>query len=75
MKRINLKRIAAAVIVVSSVFVGVYGSTVPSAAEPDEYHDDWLHVNENAENSRYVRKSGMAYRVQLVRIQCRQSGF
>ena len=49
MKRINLKRIAAAVIVVSSVFVGVYGSTVPSAAEPDEYHDDWLHVNENAE--------------------------
>ena len=49
MKRINLKRIAAAVIAVSSVFVGVYGSTVPSAAEPDEYHDDWLHVNENAE--------------------------
>ena len=49
MKRINLKRIAAAVIAVSSVFAGVYGSNVPSAAEPDEYHDDWLHVNENAE--------------------------
>lgn len=49
MKRINLKRIAAAVIAVSSFFAGVYGSTVPSAAEPDEYHDDWLHVNENAE--------------------------
>ena len=45
------KKIIAA-IAASVVFVPVTGTlpkAVASPAAPDEYHDDWLHVNENAE--------------------------
>lgn len=43
-----LAAISAAVILMISVFPLCYALKADAAA-PDEYHDDWLHVNENAE--------------------------
>lgn len=45
-----------------------------AATQPDSYHDDWLHVNDNAE---IVDKDGNPVWItgcQLVRLQCRQPG-
>ncbi|MDO4864720.1 MAG: cellulase family glycosylhydrolase, partial [Ruminococcus sp.] len=52
MKTRFLRRAAAAV--VSAVVLGVSGASyvptgISTQAAPDEFHDDWLHVNENAE--------------------------
>ena len=52
MAKIILKKAAALAAALCTALIPV-GRTSPqltaSSAEPDEYHDDWLHVNENAE--------------------------
>lgn len=51
MKHKFLKRIALAGAVCASLIVNMSSgmSMLGAEAAPDEYHDDWLHVNENAE--------------------------
>jgi hypothetical protein len=58
-------------ILAGTMLVNLTASLPSAASEPDSYHDDWLHVNENAE----IVKSRLDYRLQLVRIQCRKSDF
>lgn len=43
------KKLAASVIAVSTVFLSSVGSFSSVSAAPDEYHDDWLHVNDEAQ--------------------------
>ena len=49
----NIKKILISVISAGAMlFCGtsaIIPASVPTSAAPDEYHDDWLHVNENAE--------------------------
>lgn len=52
MAKALLKKISAAAVSALTVLIGSAGSFSPGSfvnAAPDEYHDDWLHVNENAE--------------------------
>lgn len=48
-----LRRISAGVITATALVCGITGSfssySFAQTEAPDEYHDDWLHVNENAE--------------------------
>lgn len=47
-----IKRLIAGAVSLSAVLICTAGSISPSSfaeSAPDEYHDDWLHVNENAE--------------------------
>lgn len=44
------KRLVASAAVCGSLILNMASGAMPTAsAAPDEYHDDWLHVNENAE--------------------------
>lgn len=43
------KKILAAAAASATIFSTAAASVPSVSAEPDEYHDDWLHVNENAE--------------------------
>ncbi len=43
------KMTAAAVVLLTGVGMSVYMPSEATNAAPDEYHDDWLHVNENAQ--------------------------
>lgn len=49
MKRKWMARLLASTALVGTMLANTAASMVPAAAAPDEYHDDWLHVNENAE--------------------------
>ncbi len=49
MKRCLIAKGVIAALTAITVLSASAASVVPSAAVPDEYHDDWLHVNENAE--------------------------
>lgn len=49
MKTKIIGKAAAALVAVFTVFSALSTTIPPLAASPDEYHDDWLHVNENAE--------------------------
>lgn len=47
-----LKKISAVILSSSMMLIGSagsYSSGTAATSAPDEYHDDWLHVNENAE--------------------------
>lgn len=46
-----IKKISAGILSAAIVTLSTAGNLAPEslAAAPDEYHDDWLHVNENAE--------------------------
>lgn len=48
MKRF-IRRTASIIAAVCTAFTAASSLPVTTSAEPDEYHDDWLHVNENAE--------------------------
>ncbi len=43
----TIKKALVSVLTASSILLSA--AVFPAAAAPDEYHDDWLHVNENAE--------------------------
>ena len=47
MKLSFYKRIIVSIMTAAVIMIGSSGISVGAA--PDEYHDDWLHVNENAE--------------------------
>lgn len=47
MKLSFYKKIIISVITAAAILAGSVGISVNAA--PDEFHDDWLHVNENAE--------------------------
>ncbi len=49
MKKSFLGKILAAAAASVTMLVSAAGSFPSVSAAPDEYHDDWLHVNENAE--------------------------
>lgn len=49
MKSILKKITAAAVVLMTSIGMSSYMPSEITNAAPDEYHDDWLHVNENAQ--------------------------
>lgn len=49
MKRKWIARLLSSAAIVGTMLANTAASVIPSAAAPDEYHDDWLHVNENAE--------------------------
>lgn len=51
MKRHHAKRLLAGIAAAGMLITGTTASlpTATAAETPDEYHDDWLHVNENAE--------------------------
>ncbi len=49
MKRKWITRLLASATLVGAMLANTAASMIPAAAAPDEYHDDWLHVNENAE--------------------------
>ena len=46
-----IKKISAGILSAAIVTLSTAGNLAPEslADAPDEYHDDWLHVNENAE--------------------------
>lgn len=44
-----IKKASAFLFSICTVFTTASSLTISSSAAPDEYHDDWLHVNENAE--------------------------
>lgn len=47
MKLSFYKRIIVSIMTAAVIMIGSSG--ISAGAAPDEYHDDWLHVNENAE--------------------------
>lgn len=49
MTKAVFRRIFAAAVASLTVLASTAAGMPASSAEPDEYHDDWLHVNENAE--------------------------
>lgn len=49
MNSIFKKITAAAVVLLTGVGMSVYMPPEATNAAPDEYHDDWLHVDENAQ--------------------------
>ena len=44
-----LKKTVLSALISGSILFGTAGGFSSVSAAPDEYHDDWLHVNENAE--------------------------
>ncbi len=44
----SIKKTIVSILTASSILLSA-AAFVPASAAPDEYHDDWLHVNENAE--------------------------
>ena len=49
MKRKWFARFFASAAVAGTMLANTVAAMLPVSAAPDEYHDDWLHVNENAE--------------------------
>ncbi len=49
MKRKWITRLLASTAIIGTMLANTAAGMIPATAAPDEYHDDWLHVNENAE--------------------------
>ena len=49
MKGRIIRRTVTSLALVGAMLLPAAAGITVQAAEPDSYHDDWLHVNENAE--------------------------